>query len=90
LSDEELQRLRDGLARQGLKLREEEKAAAKLQTLRSLYEPYAQAMAEKLAIDLPPWIHSEKRKDNWQSGPWDRLIQSRGLAEPVHVVDDHF
>jgi len=90
LSDEELLRLRDGLATQGLKLRETEKAAAKLQTLRSLYEPYAQAMAERLAIDLPPWIHSEKRKDNWQSGPWDRLIQARGLAEPVRVVDDHF
>jgi hypothetical protein len=83
-------RLRNELATHGLKLRETEASGAKLKHLRSLYEPYAQAMAERLAIDLPPWISSEKKKDNWQAGPWDRLIQARSLSEHTQVVDDHF
>jgi len=35
-------------------------------------------------------MHDEKKKDNWQSGPWDRAILAKGLGEGVHVVDDHF
>ena len=27
-----------------------------------------------------PWRHAEKMRDNWQAGPWDRVIQARGLA----------
>ena len=51
--------------------------------LRSLYEPYAVAIALNLSITLPPWIHPERQKDNWQAGPWDRAIQARGLAARV-------
>jgi hypothetical protein len=29
---------------------------------------------------VPPWIHPEKGRDNWQAGPWDRAIQAKGLA----------
>ena len=36
-----------------------------------------------LSITLPPWIHPEKQKDNWQAGPWDRAIQARSLAGRV-------
>ena len=47
---------------------------------------------------LPAWLHPEKLRDNWQAGPWDRVIQARGLAilgqKPVAPVvsalDDHF
>jgi hypothetical protein len=49
-----------------------------------------EAMSRNLQITLPPWIHQEKHKDNWQGGPWDRAIQAKGLGEKVHVTDEHF
>jgi hypothetical protein len=91
LPQEELDRLRQTLSANGLRLRQDEQADRKLAKLRSLYEPYMQGIARNLLITLPPWIHSEKRKDNWQSGPWDKLIQRKEIDEAVRlVVDDHF
>jgi len=29
-------------------------------------------------LTLPAWLHPEKLRDNWQAGPWDRVIQARG------------
>jgi Ion channel len=89
LSPEELVHLRKALTEEGLRLDDSERAAAKLKQLRSLYEPYALGIARNLFITLPPWIHMQKRKDNWQAGPWDRLIQAQGLARPRRI-DDHF
>jgi hypothetical protein len=48
------------------------------------------AIALNLSITLPPWIHRETQKDNWQAGPWDRAIQARSLAGRVQHMDDHF
>jgi hypothetical protein len=62
----------------------------KLNYLRSQYEPYAAGIALNLSITLPPWIHDEKRKDNWQGGPWDRAIQARSLAGRLQHMDEHF
>jgi ion channel len=90
LPPEELNRLRQSLAERGVKLRDGAEFEAKLTNLRSLYEPYAMAIALNLSITLPPWIHAEKRKDNWQAGPWDRAIQARSLAGRVQRMDDHF
>ena len=86
----ELNRLRQTLAERGVKLREGDEFEEKLANLRSLYEPYAVAMALNLSITLPPWIHPQKQKDNWQAGPWDRAIQARSLAGRVQRMDDHF
>ena len=87
---QELNRLRESLAGRGVKLREGAAFEEKLTHLRSLYEPYAVAIAANLSITLPPWIHPEKQKDNWQAGPWDRAIQARSLAGRVQSMDDHF
>jgi len=87
---EELNRLRQSLAERGVKLRDGVQFEEKLSYLRSLYEPYAVAIALNLSITLPPWIHPEKHKDNWQAGPWDRAIQARGLAGRVQSMDEHF
>jgi hypothetical protein len=64
-------------------------AEDKLRELRQQYEPYSQALAVTLAITLPPWIETSTRKDNWQSGPWDRLIQAQGLGGRIRRTD-HF
>jgi hypothetical protein len=83
--------LRGLLATSGLRLRRDEQADEKLAKLRSLYEPYVQATARSLLIDLPSWMPAGSAKDNWQSGPWDKKIQKKGLENAARVfVDDHF
>jgi hypothetical protein len=96
LPDAQMAQLRQTLKDRGVNLGEGAQFEQKLSYLRSLYEPYAQSIARNLFIVLPPWIHDEKKKDNWQAGPWDRIIQARGLAvlgqkvNPVQEIEDHF
>jgi hypothetical protein len=96
LTDAGFDTLRDTLAAAGLKLQSTEEARQKLTKLRSMYEPYLQGMARNLMVVLPPWQHPLKARDNWQAGPWDRMIQARGLAvlgqKPVQPQgsEDHF
>ena len=99
LSPGDLTRIRAQLAEKGLNLHTDDMASQKLTELRSLYEPYAQGIARNLFIPLPPWIHQEPVKDNWRSGPWDRVIQARGLRQissdrsidrPPINIDEHF
>jgi Ion channel len=96
LPDAQMAQLRQTLTERGVKLKEGPPFEQKLAHLRSLYEPYAQSIARNLFIMLPPWINPEKKKDNWQAGPWDRAIQARGLAvlgqkvNPIQEIDDHF
>ncbi|HTA24514.1 MAG TPA: potassium channel family protein [Terriglobales bacterium] len=80
MPDEELARLRKSLAERNVKLKEGPEFEEKLRHLRSLYEPYSQSIARALLITLPPWIHTEKKKDNWEAGPWDRAIQAKSLV----------
>ena len=96
LPAEALDRVRQALAERGLRLKDGAAFEEKLAYLRSLYEPYAMSIARNLLITLPPWIHPEKKKDNWQAGPWDRAIQAKSLAglgkthEHRQRGDDHF
>ncbi len=91
LPESDLDGLRDSLAAAGLKLRSDDAAREKLTKLRSMYEPYVCSTARRLMLNLPPWRPPEKKRDNWQAGPWDRLIQAQGLrigGKPQ--VEDHF
>jgi hypothetical protein len=96
LDEEQLSKLEQAIRDHGLRLREATKSEETLAHFRSLYEPYALAMARNLFVTLPPWIHSEKKKDNWEAGPWDRAIQARSLAalgqkaDRIRRQDDHF
>jgi hypothetical protein len=80
LTDADYETVRDTLAAAGLKLRTGDEARVKLNKLRSMYEPYLHATAKNLMVALPPWRHPAKMRDNWQAGPWDRMIQAKGLA----------
>jgi hypothetical protein len=93
----ELAHLRKSLAGRGVRLKEGSDFEDKLRQLRALYEPYSQSIARTLLITLPPWTHSEKKKDNWEAGPWDRAIQAKSLivlgqatAPRLPKADDHF
>ena len=80
LPDEDLKGLREALAAAGLRLRSDDYARDKLTRLRSMYEPYVHSTGRNLMLTLPPWRFATKNRDNWQGGPWDRVIQARGLA----------
>ena len=94
LTGDDLAQIRSQLAEKGLNLHTDEIASQKLTELRSLYEPYAQGIGRNLFIPLPPWIHHDPIKDNWRSGPWDRVIQARGLgriaSDHAINIDEHF
>jgi hypothetical protein len=99
MTDEGFEEMRSVLENAGLRLKSDETAHTKMAKLRRMYEPYVHATARHLMLTLPLWIHSEKVRDNWQAGPWDRLIQARGLAIlgqkaraelGVRVDGDHF
>jgi Ion channel len=100
LPEKEFEALRAKLAAAGLHLRSDAAARTKLSKLRSMYEPYVHATGRNLVLKLPPWRFEEKARDNWQAGPWDRVIQAQGLAgidgkgavqgRGVAVGDDHF
>ncbi len=98
LPDAELEALRGALEGAGLRLRSDDYGREKLTKLRSMYEPYVHATGRNLMMTLPAWRHPEKLRDNWQAGPWDRVIQARGLAilgqkavqAPTVVGEDHF
>ena len=99
LVDADLAELRQALTAAGLRLRNDEYAQDKLAKLRSMYEPYVHSTARNLMLSLPPWRFTVKSRDNWQAGPWDRLIQAKGLGalggkspspSPQQTVEDHF
>jgi hypothetical protein len=95
LPDAECDALRETLQAAGLKLRSDDYGRDKLAKLRSMYEPYVHAIGRNLMLTPPSWRVADKTRDNWQAGPWDRLIQARGLAilgqKPISPrVDDHF
>jgi Ion channel len=96
LTDADFDSLRETLAAAGLKLRTGDDARLKLDKMRSMYEPYLHSMGKNLMLALPPWQNPVKTRDNWQAGPWDRIIQAKGLAvlgqKPLQPRsdEDHF
>jgi hypothetical protein len=94
LTSEDRTQLRKDLSRHGVTLSDPPgdgpDANDKLAQLRALYEPYVYALSRRLLMTLPPWIANDRKKDNWQGGPWDRAIQARALENPGRTVDDQF
>jgi hypothetical protein len=82
--------LRQHLAEQGLLLSATPEAEQKLNKLRTLYEPYIQSLGATLLMDVPPWMSTVTRKDNWQGGPWDARIHTQAPAIGRSAGYDHF
>ncbi len=90
LSPEDLSRVRQTLAAAGVRLREGNAAEQRLAELRDMYEPYLNALAEYLCIDLPPWIVASDAADNWQRTAWGRISRSAFPAGAQADTDEHF
>ena len=55
----------------GVELRDAPEAIReRLERLRKLYEPYAQVLAERVELRLPPWLAPESPTDNWRTTAW--------------------
>lgn len=65
-----LQLLRKTLATYGLPLPDGETADQKLGQLRSMYEPYVEALAERLLMPLPAWSVDGGGAENWRTTAW--------------------
>jgi len=44
--------------------------AERLTRMREIYEPYVNALAERLELGLPPWLAPESPTDNWRTTEW--------------------
>ena len=91
LSPADFRRMRDALAEVGLHLAHEEDAEKRLADIRRMYEPFINALADHLLVNLPPWIVSEKTVDDWQTSAWDHFAQwsPEKLGEITHIIVDH-
>jgi len=76
LPGEQLGQLRRKLLEGGCRLQDDDGFAKRLGELRAMYEPYVTALAQHLAVRLPPWIRDRERPDNWQTSAWERPLGS--------------
>lgn len=88
LSSEDLAALRQHLASAGFHLFEGADATERLAHIRSIYEPYALALANYLCFDLPPWIRHDVIKDNWKTTAWVESPLQKS-AEAQIVPEEH-
>ncbi len=72
LAPAELERLRAWLAEGGVRLDAGEKAVARLDELRAMYEPYVNVLARHLLMPLPGWLPPDRARFNWRTTAWAR------------------
>jgi len=91
LSHDDFTRMRDALAEVGLTLQHQEDAEQRLYDIRRMYEPFVNALAEHLLLNLPPWIPETKTVDDWQTSAWDHFAEwsPEKLDEITHIIVDH-
>ena len=83
-------RLQETLRKAGLTTRDGPAVAKALSELRSLYEPFVNALAANLQFTMPPFQVDKVPVDNWQTSP--KMPRSPGLGglPAAGVVEDHF
>src|SRR5579864_6957174 len=91
LSPADFATMRDSLAEVGLNFSHEESAEKRLSELRRMYEPFVNAIADHLLVNLPPWVPAERTVDDWQTSAWDHFaeLSPERLAEITHIIVDH-
>jgi len=71
LDRDRLRAIRDRLATRDVRLLNSYEADHHLGELRQMYEPYALALADTLALDLPDWIPEKDVADHWMTSAWE-------------------
>ena len=67
-------RLCTALAERGIILHSDEEAEKRLRELRMMYEPFVEALASYLIVDLPEINIVPDRVDDWQTSAWDHFL----------------
>jgi voltage-gated potassium channel Kch len=89
LTPARLTELLTALKAQGVGIRDEDEARAKLVELRELYEPFVAGLASFYLLAVPEVWPAEKRPDNWRTSAWlRRAVPLTSLG--VDPKDDHF
>jgi len=73
LPSDDLARLREMLAHEGISLPVGDAAEQRLTELRKLYEPYLDPLSRYLLMDLPGWLPATRLVHNWQTSKWERV-----------------
>jgi len=91
LSPADFAQMRAALSEVGLRLQHEADAEQRLSEIRRMYEPFINALADHLLLDLPPWITASRTVDDWQTSAWDHLAawSPEKLDEITHIIIDH-
>jgi hypothetical protein len=74
----------------GLVVRDGPAAAAALAELRSLYEPFVNALAGYFRFALPPFQPPKPPVDNWQTSAWTQRAPHLGGLPAAGGTRDHF
>ena len=90
LPSEQLKWMRQRLHEAGIELNEESAAEAKLRELRSMYEPFVQALSVRLLLNLPPFVSQQSTPDNWQRSAWMKPAPGIGNLPSVGGDEGHF
>ena len=85
-----LKKLRASLAAAGIVLKDGEDADRRLAELRRMYEPYVQALADRLLFTLPAWNVATAGSDNWRTSAWERYSSDTPAQPLLDVHDDEF
>jgi hypothetical protein len=86
----QLRQLRETLCAAGLVMRDGKASWERLEELRGLYEPFANALARYFLFDLPSVWTDKPEIDNWQTSAWMRRAPGIVGLSPPPVADDHF
>jgi len=91
LSPADFEQMRAALSEVGLQLRLGADAEQRLREIRRMYEPFINALADHLLLNLPPWIIASRTVDDWQTSAWDHLAawSPERLEEITHIIIDH-
>jgi hypothetical protein len=90
LPPEQCRQLRELLKSVGLEFRTGPAGDAKLAELRSMYEPFVNAMAQHFALTLPLIVPDHVTVDNWQTSAWMRRVPGISRLPAPPPGDDHF
>lgn len=72
LTSDDFARLKSLLDEAGLTFTDSDRLEERLAELRSMYEPFAAGLSERLMLAIPPIVPATKPVDNWQTSAWTR------------------
>jgi Ion channel len=90
LGPDALTQLRTQLASTRIVLDGSEMTVRRLTELRAMYEPYVNALAERLLMRLPTWTIRADGSDNWRRTAWEPAGSRGGAISSETDGHDHF